>query len=106
MGDLRGTGRTTRMLLKAMLSFLEGNNILITAYSLRYAKSFSYKIMDMMYAAGITKDILRSDQKISFNGKQMFFDVHNFDKRNYSFVRGDLHVISDHHWIEENYKRK
>jgi len=73
----RGTGRTTKMILKAILCFLEGNNVVVTAYSHNYAIDLMKKawaILNVSIVGYVDRDYNRG--LISFNGKNMKFMSH------------------------------
>lgn len=95
----RATGRTTRMLLAAIRAFLEGNNVLVTAWSERDAKDLCYRVMDVLYAFGVVAGVERKENEIIFNGKRMIFDAHYFDKGKYDGIQSLL-VYSDHYWVK------
>ena len=91
----RASGRTTRMLLKAVTKFLEGNDVLVTGWSYKYAMDLIYKVMDILYACGVVAGVERSENVITFMNKKMIFDKHDFDRDKYKAFPSLLHY-SDH----------
>lgn len=86
------------MLLSATKAFLEGNNVLVTAWSEKYAKDLSYKVMDMLYALNVVAGVERKENMITFNGKKMIFDAHYFEDGKYDGIPSLL-AYSDHYWV-------
>ena len=70
----RCTGRTKRKLLRAILSFLEGNDVVVTAFSYKYAKMLSRDVKDILWVMNIRDGIiLDNSNKILYHDRIMWF---------------------------------
>lgn len=94
---MRASGRTKRMLLRAILEFLEGNDVIVTAYSPNYSRKLCiqcFRILDAMHLENLQLDKKR---EIEFNKKLMKF-------RSYKEVEHMEHM--EHYFRYSNTKTK
>jgi len=95
----RCTGRTKRKLLRAILSFLEGNDVVVTAFSYKYAKMLSRDVKDILCVMNIRDGIiLDNSNKILYHDRIMWFTSHDHYYDNNVFRGRHWKVFSDHYF--------
>lgn len=98
---MRRSGRTKRMLLRAILSFLEGNDVVVTGWNYNYAYDLFSQCKDIIYALHlhdkIELDILG---KITYHDKMMWFTSHmnfiEYEQAN-GHIQGKWEIFMDHY---------
>ena len=94
MDDNRGTGRTKKMLLKAVSTFLSGRNVLVTGHNWKYSRRLQGMVCSVCESLGIPITYTGINC-IEFNGCYIKFDTH--DSVVGSKYRGAIYdVFSDH----------
>lgn len=89
----RKTGRTNKMLLKSILTFLEGNDVIVVAHSTSYAYDLKDKCMSVLNALAIP--FVSRSNLLEFNNKRIIF-VSSYDK---NISIGFTGKVFYNHWV-------
>jgi len=93
---MQRTGKTTKMLGKAIEEFLKGQNVYVTSWSEYYAIELQQKVALRLQVMNIDYQIKKGE--ITYNGCHMKFTKHNhFSKSDLHYSDLDYKIFMDHY---------